>query len=81
MPWPISTSPTSITGVCDQQRSGTCKPRAEQALPRGPGLPAQEVARPHVGRGFRRDGRGLGVQVMVHGGIDSEGPQREGERS
>lgn len=56
-----------------QQRAGARQPRDQAPQPGGAGLPVQEVADTDAGRRALRDGRGLGVQEMVRGGVDSAG--------
>lgn len=56
-----------------QQRPGAGQPRAQAPQPRGAGLPVQEIADQDAGRRVLRNGRGLGVEKVVHRGIHSFG--------
>ncbi len=56
-----------------QQRAGEGQPGAQAKEPRGAGLPIQKIAHPHARSRVLRDGRGLGGEKMVHGGVDCAG--------
>lgn len=63
----------AILTPAHEQRPGARRPRSREAEPRRAGIPVEEVADTDAGRSVLRDGRGLVVQEVVHGGVHRHG--------